>query len=67
MYLLLFNYLVSPDGTIEFSEVRTFLEKKVEVTNTYKSITTSRNNTISLTGNHLIYTKKSHIDKFVAM
>ena len=67
MYHLLYNHLVSPDGTIEFSEIKTFLEKKLDVTSTYKSITTSRKNTITLTGNHLVCTKKSHVNKFVAV
>ena len=36
-------------------------------TSIYKSIRTSKNNTISLTGNHLIYGKKNSGGKFTTM
>ena len=62
-----FFYLVSPDGTLVFSEVKIFLEKIYTVTSSYKLITTSRKNTLYLTGNHLIYTKKSYTDKYITM
>ena len=43
-------------GKISYSEVRTFLTKDSSGINMFKSITTSMNRTITLTGNHLIYT-----------
>ena len=67
MYLTSFFYLVSEYGNVVFSEVRTFLKKKHTMTNKYKSITTSRGNTLHLTGNHFIYIKKSYTDKIISM
>ena len=47
-----------------YSEVRTFMMEDHTVINDYMSITTSWNNTISLTGNHLIYARKNSTKKF---
>ena len=50
-----FHFLVSADGRIAFSEIQTFLKKQHVISTRYKSVMTSLNKTISLTGNHLIY------------
>ena len=63
-YLL---YLVSKDGSLIYSEVTSFLEKQQDTTTVYKSIATSGNKTIHLTGNHPIYTRKSGTDRFYPM
>ena len=62
MLVHLYNYLdnlyKSPlGGRHEHSEIRVFLEQLPTVTTMYKSITTSNNKTISLSKNHLIYTR----------
>ena len=54
-------------GKISYSEVRTFLMKDSSVTNMFKSITTSMNRTINLTGNHLIYAKNGNANQFYPM
>ena len=54
-------------GKISYSEVRTFLMKDYSVINMYKSITTSMNRTITLTGNHLIYAKIDKGNQFYPM
>ena len=59
--------LVSSRGNLMYSEVRTFRQKQNAVTSVYKSITTAENNTISLSGNHLIYARKSCNGKFNPM
>ena len=61
------QYLVSSNGVIGFSEVRGFLKKQETVIYTYKSIRTSKNITITLTGNHLIYVQKSYAEKFIPL
>ena len=65
--LFWFHYPVTSEGFIEFNEVTSFLRNQPTVTALYKSIITSANKTISLTGNHLIYAKKHSADKFYAM
>ena len=62
-----FCHLVASDGRITYSEVKGFLHKLPTVTNFYKSITTSRNETINLSGRHLIYSRKSVTEKFHPM
>ena len=57
-------HLVSPDGSIVYSTVRTFLKIKHTEVTIYKSIMISGNKTIDLTGNHLIYSRKCSTDKF---
>ena len=54
-------------GKISYSEVRTFLTKDSSVINMFKSITTSMNRTITLTGNHLIYAKNGNANQFYLM
>ena len=53
------------NGEITFSEVKAFLKKKPHVTGTYKSITTSTNQTITLSPNHLIYARKVETKKYI--
>ena len=53
--LFLFHYPVTSEGFIEFNEVTSVLRNQPTVTAMYKTITTSTNKIISLTGNHLIY------------
>ena len=62
----IFN-LVLQGGRIIYSEVRAFLMKESSVINMHKSITTSMNSTITLTGNHLIYAKNGNADQFYPM
>ena len=54
-------------GKISYSEVRTFLMKESSVINMFKSITTSMNSTVTLTGNHLIYAKNGKANQFYPM
>ena len=61
------EYPVSEDGSMVYSEVRTFMDKNPAVTNPYRSITTLGNKTISLTGNHPLYARKSSTEKFIVM
>ena len=58
---------VLEDGYISNSEVIAFLMKEPSAVNMYKSIETSKNTTITLTGNHLIYTKNGNADPFHPM
>ena len=64
---MVYLYLVSKDGSLIYSEVASFLEKQQDITTMYKSIATSGNTTIHLTGNHPVYTRKSGTDKFIPM
>ena len=50
-----------------YSKVTILMEKRHNVTCMYRIITTEFNRTISLTGNHLIYTRKHSSDKFIPM
>ena len=65
MYLILNSVLQG--GKISYSEVRAFLMKESSAINMHKSITTSMNSTITLTGNHLIYAKNRNADQFYPM
>ena len=60
-------YIVSAFGVVTYSEVRTFFHKSKGSTSMYKLLTTDMNNTISLSGNHLIYTRKNEMDTFNAL
>ena len=61
------SHLVSSGGDLTYGEVTVFLKKRPTVTTMYKPITTTSKNTIRLTENHLIYTRKSCTDKFIPM
>ena len=55
---------VSPGGYISYSEIKSFLDIKPATVVMFKSITTSGNKTINLSGKHLIYEKESWTGKF---
>ena len=63
---LVIGFSVSSDGTLTYSQVRTFLKSQPAVVTMYKSFTTSSNNTIQLSGNHLIYARQNS-EKFSPM
>ena len=50
-----------------YGEVKTFLKRQPDVIIKYKSITTFRNQTLSLSGNHLIYARHSFQERFNPM
>ena len=58
---------VSSRGNLKYSKVGAFMKKQHKTTTVYKSITTSKNKTIHLSGNHLIYVQKNKMDKFNPM
>ena len=58
---------VSADGKEMYSKIRTFVKRDPVSITKYKSITTSCNKSISLSGNHLIYVRKGPEGKFNAM
>ena len=58
---------VSSDGIFGYSEVMSFLKEQPTIMAVYQSITTSCNNTIDLSENHLIYGRTSSTDKFSPM
>ena len=58
---------VSSTGNVIFSEVKTFLMRQTSVISMYKSLTTSRNDTIILSDTHLLYAIKSSDEKFHPM
>ena len=66
----IYNYIfhpVSSEGKLRYSKVKTFLLKKESVTAVYMLIRTSWNISISLSENHLIYTRKGFNNKFTPM
>ena len=58
--------IVSSSEFVSYNDVRIFLKKIPNVIGWYNSIKTSLNKTISLSGNHLIYTRRGN-GKFKAM
>ena len=58
---------MSWNSDVVFSEVRIFLKKQYTGINMYTSIKTFDNYTISMTGNHLIYARKSGTESFNPM
>ena len=66
LYYLYFDTVVSHDE-LTYSEVKLFLVKESDVITEYKTITTSSNRTISLSGNHLIFARKADRDRFYPM
>ena len=67
LYFYLFFYdTVSAVGVVTYSEVKTFFKKRSSIS-MYKLITTNMNNTISLSGDHLIYAKKNENGIFQPM
>ena len=58
--------VVSSTGTITYNEVTAFLKRQPNILMLYKSIATTKE-TIILTGNHLIYARKTLDDQFNSM
>ena len=56
--------LVSSVGTVTYSEVRTFLKKQPNIMTQYMSILTM-NATLAVTGNHLIYSRKTYAEELI--
>ena len=54
--------VVSKFGIVRYSEVVSFLQKEANVVAKYESITTSHNESIQLSGSHLVFARK-HIDE----
>ena len=65
-YVFYISYLVSVSGNIKYSEVKAFQDKKPNMLTQYKSITVG-NETLILTGNHLVYARKNIADQFNPM
>ena len=62
-----FMYLtVSSSGTVTYSDVRTFLKKQPNIMIQYKSIV-MLNGTLAITGNHLIYARKTFAEELNPM
>ena len=55
------------NGEAIYSEVRAFLKRQPDVIVSYKTIKTLWNQTLSLSGNHLIYARKSGQGVFIPM
>ena len=51
-------------GSLTYSEIKVFMKRQPTDITMYKSITTSSNQTINISGNHIIYRRKSATDKF---
>ena len=67
-YIISNTYIleVSSIGTITYSEVKGFLQRQPNIVYQYKSIATMKE-TIILTGNHLIYARKTLDAQFSPM
>ena len=64
----MYNFLpVLPEGNIIYTEVTSFLDKRHATINIYKSIETFGNETISLSGKHLIYGRRKWTEIFKPM
>ena len=59
-----FSKIVSSAGNKIYSEVKTFLKRHADMIMDYNSITTSGNETLTLSENHLIYARTSCQDQF---
>ena len=60
-------FKVSSDGSVKYSDVRTFMRKDHNVITKYLSITTYCNKTLTLSPNHLVYARKVSSDEFNPM
>ena len=65
-YLQFFLHLLPLDDA-SHSGVITFLKQQPIKRTMYRSIATDMNRTISLSGNHLIYSRKNNMDKFLPL
>ena len=61
------GFPVSLDGTTRYSRVMAFLKNQHFTTNIYQSISTSWNNSINLSRDHLIHARKAYAEKFYPM
>ena len=59
-------FVVSSSGTDTYSEIRAFLKKQPNMVMQFKSIATL-NESLTLTGNHLLYAQKTINDQFNPM
>ena len=59
-------HTVSPTGTVTYSEVRAFIEKQPDIMIQCKSIATV-NETLILTGNHLVFAREKIASQFNPM
>ena len=57
-------HTVSSGGILTYSQVTMFLKQPNQILK-YQSITTVGNETLSLTGNHLVYARKCNSDQFI--
>ena len=57
---------VSANGRVMYSTIEAFLEKQPNMVTEYRSIATV-NETLILTGNHLVYARRSADDQFNPM
>ena len=62
----IFNIVSLCDG-ITYNEVKAFLKKQPDAIMEYKRISVLGNKTVSLSGNHLIYSRTSYSDRFLSM
>ena len=61
---LIFILIGFSNSEMEYGELRTFLKRQSDVIMKYKSITTSMNQTLSLSANHLIYARQNCHERF---
>ena len=64
---MLIHDTVTSNGIVTYSEVREFLEKDFQRIVNYKSIKTLRNESLTLSENHLVFARKEHNDDFKPM
>ena len=63
--MIYFN-VVSSTGIVKYTQIRAFLKKQPNIMTQYISISTE-NETITLTGNHLMYGRKDVSKQFYPM
>ena len=67
LYIIYVYYVVSTTGGFKYSEVVTFLKKDPTTITKYQLIRTLYNESIILSGNHLMYGRKLGSDEFNPM
>ena len=65
--ILFVYYTVLSNGSVTYSEVQTFLHKNPSMILPYKSIRTLLNESLILSENHLVFTRKFGSDEFSPM
>ena len=60
-------FLVLSNGSVTYSEVRMFQHNNPNTIETYKTIKTSFKESLTFTGNHLVFSRKSCYDNFNTM